>query len=347
MEISGRIVDRHKKRQYNGSKFWEVELNMIFEKQIEKMYRSNLFVRQDNAGGLFYFSAADFPGLRSHPYTFKATAGHDLKGYFYHYDDPIPGKLVVFDHGMGNGHRAYMREIERLAKAGFLVFSYDHTGCMESGGEGCNGFAQSLNDLDACVTALNREEGLKDRAISVVGHSWGGFSTMNIAALHPEITHVAAMSGFVSVERIVNQTFGGIMKGYRKPMLELERRTNPDYVDFDAAESLKNTNAKVLLIYSADDKMVHKTMHYDALHEALEGRENIRFLLVDGKNHNPNYTLDAVKYKDEFFGAYKKAAKSLKTDAKKKAFMDGFDWRRMTEQDEAVWTQIIDHLKAE
>ena len=173
---------------------------MLFEKQILKIYRKNLFVRNDNPDGIFYFSPEDFEGLQAHPYSFRARAGHELKGFFYHYPHPIPGKVLVFDHGMGNGHRAYMREIETLAKAGFLVFSYDHTGCMTSGGESCNGFAQSLSDLDACMEALKGEKVLEGYSFSVIGHSWGGFSTMNIAALHPDITHVVSMSGFISVK---------------------------------------------------------------------------------------------------------------------------------------------------
>ena len=124
-------------------------------KLMEKLYRNNLFIRNDNANGIFYFSASDFDGLQSHGYSFSSSMGHGLKGCFYHYENPAADRLVVFDHGMGNGHRAYMREIERLAKAGFLVFSYDHTGCMESGGESTNGFAQSLKDLNDCCFLPN------------------------------------------------------------------------------------------------------------------------------------------------------------------------------------------------
>ena len=54
---------------------------MLFEKQILRIYRRNLFVRNDNADGIFYFSPEDFPGLQAHPYTFRARAGHELKGY--------------------------------------------------------------------------------------------------------------------------------------------------------------------------------------------------------------------------------------------------------------------------
>jgi len=322
---------------------------MLFEKQIEKIYRSNLFIRNDNPNGIFYFSAEDFPGLHADAYHFKAAAGHDLKGFFYYYDNPIPGRLVVFDHGLGNGHRAYLREVERLARAGFLVYTYDHTGCMASGGEHTNGFSQSLNDLDCCLRALKAEPALADRTIAVMGHSWGGFSTMNICALHPEITHVVSMSGFVSVELMMQQIMAGPLKFFRKPLMALEQRANPDFVDFDARSSLANTAAKVLLIYSENDPTVLKTPHYDSLYAALAGKDHIRLLLVNNKGHNPAYTEDAVAYKDAFFkefsGAVKK--KQLETPAQQKAFMARYDWHRMTEQDEEVWKQIIDHLNAE
>ena len=314
---------------------------------IEKLYRSNLYIRNDNPNGIFYFSAADFPGLQAHEFDFKSQMGHDLKGYFYHYPDPIPGRLVVFDHGMGNGHLAYMREIEMLAKAGFLVYSYDHTGCMASGGENTNGFAQSLRDLDDCIGALKKVPALQERTISVMGHSWGGFSTMNIAALHPEITHVVSMSGFVSVRRMLEQTFSGVLRIAQKGLMELERSSNPDYVDFDAVQSLRKTGAKVLLIASADDKVVQKAYHFDTLQRALSDRENIRFLVTERKGHNPSYTCDAVAYKDAFFAQFQKLVKKkkLETSAQQQAFMSSFDWWRMTEQDEAVWNPILSHLK--
>ena len=319
---------------------------MLFEKHVEDMYRQTLFVRQDNPKNIFYFSHEDFPGLQSHSYDFPSKNGHTLKGFFYHYDDPTPGRLMVFEHGLGNGHRAYMREIETLAKAGYLVFAYDHTGCMASGGDSTNGFAQSLSDLDACFTALKQEPALKGRTFSVMGHSWGGFSTMNIAALHPEITHVISMSGFVSVEKIIEQSISGILAPYRKTLLALEARTNPDYVNLNAAESLQNVNAKVLLIYSSNDSVISKAMHYDTLQKALFGKPNIRFLLVHGKDHSPNYTTDAVAYKTQFFTEFQNAnkKKQLETEAKQHAFMAKYDFHRMTEQDQRVWTIILDYL---
>ena len=322
---------------------------MIFEKKIVGIYKSQFLSRCDDKGLAHYFSHADFPGLRQQPFDFRSSLGHTMKGWFYCYDEIIPGQLVVFDHGFGGGHQSYMKEIEMLARRGYLVYTYDHTGCMTSGGEHTNGFAQSLSDLDCCLRTLRAEPALADRKFAVMGHSWGGFSTMNICALHPEITHVVSMSGFVSVELMLQQIMAGPLKAFRKPLMALEMRSNPEYVHFDARKSLADTKAKVLLIYSEDDKTVGRTPHYDSLYAALSGQENIRFLLVNHKDHNPAYTTDAVAYKNAFFKEFSKAVKKnqLETPQQQKEFMCRYDWHRMTAQDEAVWQQIIDHLKAE
>ena len=256
---------------------------------------------------------------------------------------------MVFDHGFGGGHRSYMREIEQLCRHGFLVFAYDHTGCMESGGESPNGLAQSLADLDDCIRFIKGNAHFAGLDLSVMGHSWGGFSTLNIVALHPEIKHVVVLSGFVSVELMVSSFFSGLMKGYRKAVMELERKSNPDYVNFNAVESLSKTSAKALLIYSDDDKMCRKTPHFDTLQVGLAGKDNIRLLLVSGKSHNPNYTADAVKYLNEYSDAVAKLTKKklLETEEQKAAFRTSFDWNRMTAQDDAVWAEIFRTLDAD
>jgi pimeloyl-ACP methyl ester carboxylesterase len=252
----------------------------------------------------------------------------------------------VFDHGYGGGHRSYMKEIEKLCRRGYLVFAYDHTGCMESEGENTNGFAQSLRDLDDCITALKKDGSVNTADISVIGHSWGGFSTMNIAALHPDITHIVVISGFVSVEEMVKQNFAGLLKGYRKHIFGVEQKANPDYVHFNGVNTLSKTDAKVLLVYSTDDALVKKEIHFDALKNALAGKENIEFLLEESKGHNPNYTQEAVKLLGEFADAKRRATENdaLQTAEQKENFKNSFDWDKITEQDQKVWEKIFEVL---
>ena len=317
---------------------------MIFEKQIVNAFKGMMYTRCDDTETVFYFSASDFPGLHAEPYPFKSSEGNTLKGYIYHYDNPIPGRLIVFDHGFGGGHRAYMKEIEKLCNHGYTVFAYDHTGCMESEGATPGGMAHSLCDLNDCIKSIKADNRFEGMPISVMGHSWGAFSTLNISALHPEITHIVAMCGFVSVEDMVNATFSGLLKGYRKAIMALETESNPAFVKYNAVETLSHSKTKALLIYSEDDQMCKK-VHYDILEKGLKDKENVTLMLCNNKGHNPNYTEDAVKILGEFGKARAKLARNKKTTAEDKAmFVASYDWDAMTVQDEAVWQKIFEHL---
>lgn len=319
---------------------------MIFEK-VYDIFKSMVYSRADDNGCVFYFTADDFDGLHKVPYTFKSTDGHDLKGAFYFYDGYDESRLIIFDHGMGSGHTGYMKEIEILARNGYRVFSYDHTGCMESGGDTTGGFVQSLKDLNVAVSAIKADEKYKNLDISVMGHSWGAFSTMNICALHPDISHIVALSGFISVSDVLRQFFSGILSPFYKKIYALEEKANPEFIKFNAVDSLKNSKVKALIVISDDDKTIKCEKHFDVLQKALKDKENITFLKVSGKNHNPNYTEDAVKYKDEFFKQYSKALKKnlLRTEEDKKSFKAKYDWDRMTRQDEKLWAAVLEHLK--
>ena len=67
-------------------------------------------------------------------------------------------------------------------------------------------------------------------------------------------------------------------------------------------------------------------------------------MLEKGKDHNPNYTADAVRYLGEYLAQLNKTKKSLRTAEQKKAFVASFDWWRMTAQDEDVWQKIFEVL---
>lgn len=319
---------------------------MIFEKPIIEAYKKMAYVRCDDEGLAFYFSAEDFPGLIAEPHPFESSLRHKLSGYLYHYADPLPGRIIVFDHGFGGGHRSYMKEIEMLARRGYLVFAYDHTGCMESGGENTNGMAQSLHDLNDCINEIKKSPKLSGLDISVIGHSWGGFSSLNISALHPDISHVVVLSGFVSVSELVNSNFTGFLALYRKAIMRLEEKTNPSFVGFSATETLAETGAEVLLIYSSDDALC-KRVHFDRLKEALDGKANVRLILEENKGHNPNYTRDAVALLADYVRAKTALAggKTPPSAEEKREFLASFDWDKMTEQDPAVWQEIFASLE--
>lgn len=320
---------------------------MIFEKKVVEMYKNTSFVRCDDDGTASYFSYLDFPGLKQEKYLFKSSMGHELQGYLYNYDNYEAKKIVIFDHGFGGGHRSYMKEIEMLCKNDFLVFAYDHTGCMESGGENTNGMAQSLCDLNDCLNVIKAYKRFENYEICVMGHSWGGFSTLNISSLHKEISKIVVMSGFVSVKHIVESNFKGFLKGYRKAIMKLESEANPKFVEYNAINSLKSSGVKALLIYSDNDHLCHKDVSYDLLYSEFKNSENVKFILENNKWHNPNYTKEAVEYLNSYVGKKTELMKKglLVTKEQKKEFISSYDWDKMTKQDDKVWNEIISWLK--
>ena len=323
-------------------------LYMLFEKSVQKRYRASLFRRADLTDDVKYFTVRDFPGLIREEYKFASHAGDILSGQFYYYENPIANRIVVFEHGMGNGgHRAYLREIEVLARAGYKVFAYDHTGTAESGGESLNGLSQSLADLDACLETLKADVNYSSYKFSVVGHSWGGYSALNILALHPDVAHVVAISGFISVRDMHKQLLRGFLSFYRNVAYDIEMNANAKYAPFNAADTLLAADSHVLIIASDNDKVVKTKHHFYSLKEKLKEKKNIRFLLVKSRDHNPNYTRNAVEYKRIFMKRLSKMRKSglLDTDEQKQNFINEFDWWRMTEQDEAVWREILKTLE--
>ena len=320
---------------------------MLFEKQVLNIYKNMICHRCDDDGTAFYYSYKDFVGLHQESYPFTSSLGHKLQGYLYHYDNVIPNRIVIFEHGFGGGHRSYFKEIERLCKEGYLVLAYDHTGCMESEGDNIRGMSQSLCDLNDCINHIKQDERFLNYDISVIGHSWGGYSTLNISALHKDISHIVVLSGFVSVKLLVKSFFGGLLAPYCKAVINFERTLNPNTVDLDGVETLKNTNSKVLLIYSSSDQVIKKKLHYDYLYKNLSSRSNIEFLLVDNKGHNPNYTVEAVRLLGEYSKTKSKYGKKklLVSEEQKKEFLKLFDFDKMTKQDESVWSKIFEFLK--
>ncbi len=316
-------------------------------KIITNIYSKTLFSRHDDDGSVFYFSHTDFPGLKREPYYINNQKGEKLTGYFYMYDGYKEDSLVIFEHGMGAGHRGYMREIERIAKEGYLVFAYDHTGCTESEGEHIRGFSGSLADLDSVVSSLMSDDRYKSLNVSIIGHSWGGFSAMNIGALHKNLHSIVAISGFSSVKKMQKQVIPFLFRPYTRMLYKLEEKENPKYYNKTAVESLRNTKARVLIIHSSDDKTVSARLHFYTLRQELVKMDNIKFLLVNGKNHNPHYAKEAVEYKDEFFTdlTNRRKGNKLSSEEEKRNFHALYDFYRMTEQDEDVWAEIFKTIK--
>lgn len=320
---------------------------MIFDKLVVSFYKKILINRLDNDGSAFLFDYTDFAGLNKEPFSFLSDTGAKLVGGFYYYDNPKSDKLVVFDHGMGAGHRPYMREIETLCKAGYLVYSYDHEGTANSEGDTIRGLSGSVRDLDMALNALKDTKYYEGREVIVIGHSWGGFSSKIITKFHPEVKKVIPLAGLSSLEAAMNHMIPSLFKSSRKAVIEFEESLNPGYAMHNASDVLKESGAKALICHSTDDPIVTANDHHNPLKETLGNTPGIRFITVNGRGHNPNFTSDAVKLKDTFFAEKRALEKKrkLRTPEAKAALIAKYDFWKMTEQDMTLWNQIFSFIE--
>ena len=321
---------------------------MIFTNKILSIYKNKLLKRRDPDGRAHVFTKEEFDGLLSKEYAFSGDIGQTLSAFLYYRGEPRRDRLIMLDHGMGCGHNSYLKEIDVLTANGYTVFTYDHTGTMLSGGEDIGGFSQSLSDLDRAVRFVRSLPEYKDAELSVIGHSWGGFSTMNIPGLHPEISHVVALSGFISTKAIQNQVTKGLLRLYRPTLYNLERERLPDYSDYDGRVSLRNANTKALIVHSKDDKTCLYNEHFIPLSKALSENGRVKFLTLDEKGHYPQYTKEAVKYKHAFNKDVKERQKKrlIDTEEAKQKLLESYDFHKMHEQDMELWQIIFEFLES-
>lgn len=315
----------------------------------EEAYKKAFIRRFDCGSGMMMYheqrTHKDFPGLAAEPISFFTPHGIRIAGNVYTYPGADEKRLVVFCHGIGQGHLSYITEIERICREGCAVIGYDNVGCGRSGGENIRGFTESLNDLIACIDFVRAQERWNKAELSVIGHSWGGYAVMNLPAYRDGIHAVVSISGFASVKLLFDEFFGA-ESGVPELAYAAERQANPDYADACAAEALAHTDARVLLIHSADDRSVSPAIGLEYVRSRISGG-NVRFLLTDGKSHTPQYTRAAAELLVNTQREYARlvAQRKLVTDADKRRYVDGCDFAAMTAQDEDIWREIFAQLK--
>ncbi|MBP0975900.1 MAG: alpha/beta hydrolase, partial [Oscillospiraceae bacterium] len=79
-----------------------------------------------------------------------------LKGWIYgaeHTD-----RLLVFAHGIGSGHEAYVNQLCWFVDQGWCVFAYDAAGSGDSPGDSTVGLVQSALDLNSALNYIEQDE---------------------------------------------------------------------------------------------------------------------------------------------------------------------------------------------
>ena len=268
-----------------------------------KLYKSR-FDRRYQSHAAEIMLPGDFPGLQAKSCSFVSDHGQKLMGYWYSRTGQAIRGVLVLAHGLCGGHRNYLDVCNYFTEHGFLVFAYDATANGESEGSAVGGFPQGVADLDFALRYVKAQERCWDLPIVLFGHSWGAYAVCSVLAFHRDVRAVVGVSGFDSSAVMLSQAARphmGRMTDWIVPLFALqERRRWGRYASASALKGFAQSDARVMIIHSADDETVHMQSGYDRYYAAYENDPRFTFLRFDDRGHNrplhtgrtPGYPLD-------------------------------------------------------
>ena len=314
-------------------------------------YKKEFVPRFDKDGVTPYLSYKDFDNLNYFDGKFKNSIGVNIAYFAYYYDDFKKDKFILLTPGIGPGHTAYVREIEELAKNGYFVLTLDYCGCDKSEGDKMNSVNEPTRDVLDLINYLRsgkdeRLNVIKDLEIVLFGHSLGAYTALNVINLNKDIKKAVIISGFPSLAAELKGVSRAPFSMIFSSILRYEKKTNPEYFNINNFKYLKTTTDKILFIHSLDDRVVpYKATTYK-IQKKIKN-DNLDFLIIDKKAHNPNYTCEAIRYMQDVFYTYGQLVmeKKLNTLEEKQAYMKSKSVFKMTDQDSEVYDKIFKHIE--
>lgn len=282
-----------------------------------------------------YYSVDMYENFKFEPIEFDYKKGK-IKGNTYYYDFEKYKGTIIFSHGMFSNHEAYLQEIEYLARNGYKVIGFDYYGVEYSDGKNLRGLGNSLACLDFVVFEVLNKLHIEEK-VFVMGHSWGGFASLCIQKYHSKLAGVVTMAPFIKPSNL--------LKGFIKPILYpaipffllKDYLCCGKYIFENGLDILKEGNVKTLVLHSKDDHMVKYYNNTYLLTEFVK-RNDVSYIIMNGKKHNPNYSNEAIKYTKEVMEKLNEIA-----DANEKIeYRKNLDYQLMGKLDEEVMKKIVD-----
>lgn len=229
-----------------------------------------------------------FDGLERTRYTFPSDRGQLLTGYLYT-AGADPRGIIIIAGGYGAGHSNYIQCADYFAKHGYAVFAFDNTGCDESGGDSMIGMPQGVIDLEYAISFVEQSGNLPSLPIGLFGHSWGGYSVCAVLASHPEIKAVISCAGYNRSESMFiaeGRTIAGPAVYLTLPFLKLHELIQfGKYASLTAEDGFAASDARVMIVQSADDDTVLPEFGYDIYYRNHRDDPRFSFLCLEGRGH--------------------------------------------------------------
>lgn len=305
--------------------------------------------RRDPRPYIPQFSGEQF-GLKAKPVQFHFRKWK-INGFIYSIGKvEATQKLIIFAHGLGPGHLPYMPEIAFLCREGYTVLAYDNIGCNLSQGKGTRGFYRGCQCLISAYRFAKKDAVLSQLPCFLVGHSWGGYSTL-CAVSQVKVKAVVTFSAPLTPVKIITEDSVPYInkKSHPKARLRYIRFLSPFLwlvivwrcglkANMHSARSVSRSHTPALLFHGGADTRI-----CPARSAALNAKgKNVQISIEEGKDHNPYATIAA----GEKLKQLSKTLRALPNDEERKKYCQTFDFKAAYEDEPSVMQRMADFLKS-
>lgn len=260
--------------------------------------------------------------------------------------------LVVVAHGLGGGAEGYLMESLYFVKQGYQVFTYDITGFHLSEGKNSVGLPQAVEDLNAALNFIEKEERFAGLPVYLFGHSWGGYAVAAILNFHHRVTAVASVSGFNNPNKMIREwakRIIGMWSAIVKPFMILHQRISfGKKLDITAVDGINKAGVPVLVVHGSKDITVRTDGA--ALISCRDEITNskVQYLLWEKEGQNGHmdllYSVDATEYGRQVGKEWEELMKLTKnkvSEENMEEFFANVDKSRSSVTNEELMGQIV------
>ena len=204
----------------------------------------------------------------------RVIVGHGIE---LHYVERGTGVPVVFVHGSLSDGSYWTNQVNAFAEAGYRAIAYSRRYSPPNKNKPQPGYSAIVDaeDLAAFITKLRLGR------VHVVGHSYGAFAALFLAAKHPELVRTLVLAEAPAVSLLGHLEGAQAATGKRMFADIQERMVKPMQAAFQKGD--RESGLKTFINYVLDDPRAWEKMPEDAHQDMLDHAHEWDVMMTTGE----------------------------------------------------------------
>jgi dienelactone hydrolase len=244
------------------------------------------------------------------------SGGNKLQGFIYGREN-FNG-LVVISEGLGGTADDYLPMIMYFVDKGWRVFAFNNTGAGGSEGESIRGLAQSVIDLDAALTYVEKSGGFNGLSVMLAGHSWGGYGVCAVLNYNHDVKAVVSFAGFNSGSEMFQEQGVTMVGGWYymvKPQAwAIEKQLFGDIAKLSAVEGINKAGIPVMIVHCSNDETIPADTTSIYAHRSKITNPYVKIVYREGEDAMGHSFVFCSKQQKEYYDASVKSWQTYKTE---------------------------------